>query len=90
MESGYYAGRRTGCQPNVSITVENTIPDQAGLGGSSADAAATPRALAKRWGINALDPRVVAVARRVVLTYRSSCIRYRRFCLCGRYAGRNV
>ena len=54
-----------GCQPNVSITVENTIPDQAGLGGSSADAAATLRALAKRWGTDALDPRVIAVARRV-------------------------
>lgn len=54
-----------GCEPNVSIKVENTIPDQAGLGGSSADAAATLRALAERWGIDALDSRVVAVARRV-------------------------
>ena len=54
-----------GVESNVRITVEARIPERAGLGGSSADAGATLRALAERWGVDALDPRVVDVARRV-------------------------
>ena len=54
-----------GVEPAVSITVTARIPEKAGLGGSSADAGATLRALAERWGAEPLDPRVVAVARRV-------------------------
>lgn len=54
-----------GVEPAVSITVTARIPEKAGLGGSSADAGATLRALAERWGAGPLDPRVVAVARRV-------------------------
>ena len=54
-----------GVEPNVRICVKARIPERAGLGGSSADAGATLRALAERWGVSALDPRVVNVARRV-------------------------
>lgn len=54
-----------GVDPLVRIDVTARIPERAGLGGSSADAGATLRALATRWGADPLDPRVVAVARRV-------------------------
>lgn len=52
-------------QPLVSVHVEACIPERAGLGGSSADAGATLRALAELWGVDPLDQRVVSVARRV-------------------------
>lgn len=54
-----------GRRPDVRVSVEARIPERAGLGGSSADAGATLRALCARWGVEASDPRVVAVARRV-------------------------
>ena len=54
-----------GKEPTVSVTVTARIPEKAGLGGSSADAGATLRALAERWGADPLDRRVVDVARRV-------------------------
>lgn len=54
-----------GVEPRVRVRVTARIPEKAGLGGSSADAGAALRALACRWGTDALDPRVVAVARRV-------------------------
>lgn len=54
-----------GRETDVAVDVSCQIPERAGLGGSSADAAAVLRALAARWGVSALDPRVVAVARQV-------------------------
>lgn len=54
-----------GEKPDVRVSVTRRIPGSAGLGGSSADAGAALRALAARWGVDALDPRVVDVARRV-------------------------
>lgn len=54
-----------GEKPCVRISVTARIPEKAGLGGSSADAGAVLRALCERWGVDPLDPRVVAVARRV-------------------------
>lgn len=54
-----------GEKPRVRVSVTRRIPGSAGLGGSSADAGAVLRALAARWGVGALDPRVVDVARRV-------------------------
>ena len=54
-----------GRQPGVSVSVTCHIPERAGLGGSSADAGAAIRALCELWGVEPLDPRVVAVARRV-------------------------
>lgn len=54
-----------GVRPDVRVSVRARIPERAGLGGSSADAGATLRALAERWGVGPHDPRVVSVARRV-------------------------
>ena len=56
---------KLGVSPDVSIDVQVHIPEKAGLGGSSADAAATLYLLAQRWGIDPLDPLVVEVARAV-------------------------
>lgn len=54
-----------GREPRVRVSVTARIPERAGLGGSSADAGATLRALAARWGTDPLDERVVGVARRI-------------------------
>ena len=56
---------KLGVSPDVSIDVQVHIPEKAGLGGSSADAAATLYLLAQRWGVDPLDPLVVEVARNV-------------------------
>lgn len=53
-----------GVEPRVRIRVKARIPEKAGLGGSSADAGAALRCLAKLWGFEATDPRVVEVARK--------------------------
>ena len=58
-------GEALGVEPRVRVDVAARIPERAGLGGSSADAGATLRALANLWGVSPLDPRVLAVARRV-------------------------
>lgn len=54
-----------GVLPRVRVDVRARIPERAGLGGSSADAGAALRLLASRWGAEADDERVLAVARRV-------------------------
>lgn len=56
---------KLGVAPDVSIDVQVHIPEKAGLGGSSADAAATLYLLAQRWGIDPLDSLVVEVAKAV-------------------------
>ena len=56
---------KLGVSPDVSIDVQVHIPEKAGLGGSSADAAATLYLLAQRWGVDLLDPLVVEVAKAV-------------------------
>ena len=56
---------KLGISPDVSIDVQVHIPEKAGLGGSSADAAATLYLLAQRWGVDPLDPLVVEVAKAV-------------------------
>lgn len=56
---------KLGVSPDVSIDVQVHIPEKAGLGGSSADAAATLYLLAQRWGIDPLDPLVIEVAKAV-------------------------
>ena len=59
-------------EPQLCVLPERTttwkaavLPEKAGLGGSSADAAATLYLLAQRWGVDPLDPLVVEVARAV-------------------------
>ena len=56
---------KLGVSPDVSIDVQVHIPEKAGLGGSSSDAAATLYLLAQRWGVDPLDPLVVEVAKAV-------------------------
>lgn len=56
---------KLGVSPDVSIDVQVHIPEKGGLGGSSADAAATLYLLAQRWGVDPLDPLVVEVAKAV-------------------------
>ena len=57
--------RELGVEPRVRVDVRASIPERAGLGGSSADAGAVLRLLALRWGTDVLDERVIGVARRV-------------------------
>lgn len=52
-------------QPAYTVTIQKHIPAQAGLGGSSSDAATTIKLLCKFWGIDALDERVVRVAQSI-------------------------
>ena len=52
-----------GCEPNVRVRVERSIPDGSGFGGASSDAAAVLLCLCELWGVAADDPRVAAVAR---------------------------
>ncbi len=51
--------------PQLRITICKHVPDQAGMGGSSSDAAAVLRALCELWEINPADARVEAAARAV-------------------------
>ena len=52
-------------QPAYTVIIQKHIPAQAGLGGSSSDAATTIKLLCKFWGIDALDARVVRVAQSI-------------------------
>lgn len=52
-------------QPAYTVTIQKHIPAQAGLGGSSSDAATTIKLLCKFWGIDTLDARVVRVAQSI-------------------------
>ena len=57
--------QRVGRLPSVRITVHKHVPDQAGMGGSSSDAASVLLALADLWGLEPTDVRVVEAARSV-------------------------
>ena len=51
--------------PEVAIHLAKSLPAAAGVGGGSADAAATLRALADLWGVDRKDSRIQALACRL-------------------------
>ena len=56
---------RYGKLPQAKIRIIKHVPDQAGLGGSSSDAASVILCLCKLWGIDPEDPLVSEAARNV-------------------------
>lgn len=58
-------GKAFGREPNFSIIIDKHIPIRAGLGGPSADAAATIKGLCQLWNLDPRDPRVDEVARSI-------------------------
>lgn len=62
-----------GLEPRVRIAIEKRIPLQAGLGGPSADAAATLVGLCKLWGIDVQDERGIESRAASAPTSPSSC-----------------
>lgn len=54
-----------GRRPDVAVRLTKNLPVASGIGGGSADAAATLRALARLWDLADDDPRLLAVAPRL-------------------------
>jgi len=61
-EAMWRATRRTGPLRDLTIRLDKRIPLQAGLGGGSADAAATLMALARVWGVDVRPAQLTDVA----------------------------
>ncbi len=58
-------GAAFGREASFSIEIQKRIPLKSGLGGPSADAAATMVGICRIWGIDPTDPRVVEAARSI-------------------------
>lgn len=58
-------GEAFGRDANFAILIDKRIPQQAGLGGPSTDAAATILGIATYWGVDAREPRLDEVARSI-------------------------
>ena len=56
---------RVGREARVRILLDKHVPDQAGMGGSSSDAASVLLALCELWGVSPADKRVEEAARSV-------------------------
>lgn len=56
---------RVGREARVRIELQKHVPDQAGMGGSSSDAASVLLALCELWGVSPADKRVEEAARSV-------------------------
>lgn len=54
-----------GVREGVALHLDKRLPVASGIGGGSADAAATLRLLARRWGAAADDPRLHDIAKRL-------------------------
>lgn len=58
-------GALAGREPAVHVTIEKHVPEQSGMGGSSADAAAVILALCELWDLDPTGREVMRVAARV-------------------------
>jgi 4-diphosphocytidyl-2-C-methyl-D-erythritol kinase len=62
LRSARLLAAETGAAPGAEITLTKNLPVSSGIGGGSADAAASLRGLVKLWGLSLRDNRTLALA----------------------------